>query len=362
MVLVGFFCDIFAPRDFYRQDDHQLYMSRNSHIDILRGIGLSLIILAHVNPPDWLMQLRCFDVPLMVFISGLSYAEKRFTISAIPAFLWARTKRLLIPVYIFLLSYFLLNEIVVYCFQQSLGIELSHLQDSLLLLQGIGYVWIIRIFLLVALLTPLLVWVNGVIHADDIFFLFLILSGILLTFFAAHFQGFWLDKYLYPSWGYGILFLLGIRQRHMESSRYQWVLWLAFIALIGCMLYYFNAHGAYIPFNKYKYPPVGYFLLWGAVMSMCCWFFRDRISSVISNSQRLYRLVLFLSANSIWIYLWHIPFVKRIDLYGDVHWMLKYAGIYVSAVAAYAIQWSLVNMLDIRLGDSWKRFSCYLKG
>lgn len=46
---------------------------RNTYIDFLRFIGLTLIILAHVKAPVWITELRCFDVPLMVFVSGISF-------------------------------------------------------------------------------------------------------------------------------------------------------------------------------------------------------------------------------------------------------------------------------------------------
>lgn len=48
-------------------------MQRNMTVDAMRCFGLLLIILAHVSPPDTLFQIRTFDVPMMVFISGMSY-------------------------------------------------------------------------------------------------------------------------------------------------------------------------------------------------------------------------------------------------------------------------------------------------
>ena len=63
---------------------------RDKRIDLLRFIGLSMIILAHVTPPDVIMQIRNFDVPLMVIISGISFAisfknSEKFTI-----YVWKR--------------------------------------------------------------------------------------------------------------------------------------------------------------------------------------------------------------------------------------------------------------------------------
>jgi fucose 4-O-acetylase-like acetyltransferase len=47
---------------------------RVKSVDFLRFLGLSLIILAHVTPQGLVFQIRNFDVPLMVFISGVSFA------------------------------------------------------------------------------------------------------------------------------------------------------------------------------------------------------------------------------------------------------------------------------------------------
>lgn len=48
-------------------------MQRNMTIDVMRVMGLLLIILAHVNPPGILFQFRTFDVPMMIFVSGVSF-------------------------------------------------------------------------------------------------------------------------------------------------------------------------------------------------------------------------------------------------------------------------------------------------
>ena len=126
---------------------------RDLSIDALRFIGLALIILVHVNPPIWIAQFRAFDVPLMIFVSGLAIAEKQTT--SYMKYLWNRSKRLLLPVWLFLLIYLS----AFYCLQPLflpepyLNGEMV-LRSFLLLDKSIGYVWIIRVFLLIMLLPP----------------------------------------------------------------------------------------------------------------------------------------------------------------------------------------------------------------
>ena len=133
---------------------------RDSSIDLMRFIGFSLIVLAHIGMSrqageSALFQLRSFDVPLMVFVSGLAFSGKN-TGAYLP-FVFKRTLRLLLPVYIFVTAYILLNPVLA-----DLGWVEEYSQKqiagtySLRLNPSIGYVWIIRVFLIVMLLTPLL--------------------------------------------------------------------------------------------------------------------------------------------------------------------------------------------------------------
>lgn len=75
---------------------------RDTTIAVMRAIGLMLIILAHVSPPNILFQLRTFDVPMMLFVSGMSYfiAAKK-NVSLVP-YVISRFKRLVLPAWIFI--------------------------------------------------------------------------------------------------------------------------------------------------------------------------------------------------------------------------------------------------------------------
>ena len=132
-------------------------IARDEKIDLLRFIGLAMIILAHVGSPTIILQLRNFDVPLMVLVSGASFALA-YRNEPYASYVWKRIKRLLFPTWIFLTAYF--SIMFATGFPMALP-DLNKIAESYLLLSGIGYVWIIRVFLLVALVSPLILKFNN---------------------------------------------------------------------------------------------------------------------------------------------------------------------------------------------------------
>lgn len=118
-------------------------------IDYLKIIGLFCIILAHVCTNQYILQIRNFDVPLMVVISGFlaidSYKRSIENNQSIFNYYWKRISWLLIPTWMFLSLYFLLVFLLVFITKGNYPYSFSTILRSFLLLDGIGYVWIIRV-------------------------------------------------------------------------------------------------------------------------------------------------------------------------------------------------------------------------
>ncbi|MGU8210897.1 acyltransferase family protein [Clostridium perfringens] len=118
--------------------------------DVLKVIALFAILFAHIEPTALAFQLRNFDVPLMIIISvWLSleiYSKKNFNYKY---YIIKRVKRLVIPTWIFLTIYFFINWILKKTFSAK-TIILSYT-----LINGIGYIWIIRIYIYIAIISPI---------------------------------------------------------------------------------------------------------------------------------------------------------------------------------------------------------------
>ncbi|VED48541.1 Acyltransferase family [Raoultella terrigena] len=130
-------------------------MQRNIIIDAMRVLGLLLIILAHVQPPSFIFQLRTFDVPMMIFVSGMAYYYSGKSNIKLWQYSLSRFKRLVFPVWIFLVFFFL----SIFIFEPVGFVDLFTLKTiiSTFLLGGFGYVWIIKVFLIIAICSPIFV-------------------------------------------------------------------------------------------------------------------------------------------------------------------------------------------------------------
>ena len=127
--------------------------NRILYVDFLKAVGLTGIIIAHVGSPNLLLMLRSFDVPLMVLLSALlaERSYKKYTDAPIRKYFLSRIKRLVIPTWIFLCIYFTVSLVIVHRVR-----EIQYYIASFALTRyGIAYVWIILIYVYVAMLVPL---------------------------------------------------------------------------------------------------------------------------------------------------------------------------------------------------------------
>lgn len=133
---------------------------RDKYLDFLRFVGIMMIILAHTGSSNLIHQIRCFDVPLMLFVSGLAYGGK--VIENYKKFIIKRTKRLIIPCYLFLVVYFTIALLLDNLDLISSDISFSSVIGTFLFLDApsIGYFWIIRVQLLVMLVIPMICFLS----------------------------------------------------------------------------------------------------------------------------------------------------------------------------------------------------------
>ncbi len=314
---------------------------RDERIDLLRFIGLAMVILAHVYPPFLIAQLRNFDVPLMVLVSALSFSAS-VKQESYGQYVWARVKRLVFPVWLFLAVYFALEW--AFAFPVPLP-TLEKIWYTFTLIDGIGYVWVIRIFLLVALIGPFVYRFHqretshlryfGVLALVYAIFQAMVwwvlpqLTGIIKTF---------LLNTLFYVLPYGVVFAFGLRVPAMVKPE----LWRWFIAFTGLFvamaLWYFGQTDQFKPTQHFKYPPQHYYLAYALMVSLALWLAAASLLKLLYQV-RLIALVMFAGSNSIWIYLWHIFFLQMFKL----DWLSNYVLVFACSTAVTWLQVYCVN-------------------
>lgn len=322
---------------------------RDERIDILKVLGIAMIILAHVNPPEFIFQLRNFDVPLMVLISGMSFGLS-YKNESFLGYMWKRIKRLVFPVWIFLTAYFGLISIF------DLQIEkLTYpiLLQSYLLIGGIGYVWIIKVFLLVALVSPIIYQYNKntkstrtyLIGILVIFVLYEIISILSKSYFSSEMAKN-LTQFTHYIVPYSLVFAIGLRMSIMDLRTVIFCTgtsFLIFAALFSCF-WWFNG---YVVFTQaHKYPPTIYYFSYALFMSFLAWLLAPYAVKIINYFKFVKRAVMFIAENSIWIYLWHIPLLKLIE----ANVLVKYILVFLLAALASSLQiWMVKSVLLKRI-------------
>lgn len=314
---------------------------RDPYIDLLRFVGLSLIILAHVTPPYVLGQLRSFDVPLMMFVSGLAASGK--DIPNYWDYVWKRTKRLIVPVWLFLAVY-----LTIFYFAQSFILPEPYLTGRMiwrsffLLDDSIGYVWIIRVFLLVMLVTPLWVKIEGQIKTNWLFVLFVVGVFVANEFFYAVSKqinndaiSVFIKDFLVYTTAYSIPFLLGLRLRKCGRKDEQAISAIVTMMCVVGLVHMFIYKGIDIS-NSYKFPPRSYFLLYGSAVSLLLWISRFYWIKILNS-----KFFIWIGQSTIWIYLWHMPLVLFANHFIN-NWAIKYVLVYVTAVIIFFVQYKLV--------------------
>lgn len=320
---------------------------RDERIDVLRFIGLSMIMLAHTAPPSIIFQLRNFDVPLMVFLAGisfsLSYNSGRYLV-----YVWKRIKRLVLPVWSFLSLYFLFMYLT--NVPQSVP-EIKTVLSSYFLISGIGYVWIIRVFLLVAIIAPFLYRFNGMVksHFNYFLLLFILYSSYSVLMFLSpqvHLVQWVLNNVIFYVIPYSIVFSLGVRVNSFSVSQINTLICLmGVLFLTSALAVYFNA-GRVMSTQDFKYPPQAYYLSYSLFVAFLGW----RLSGLLLarfHFSFLRSWVMFVSQNSIWVYLWHIPFVAGIPAPYYIKWpVVLFVSSGITYVQVYFVNFILIPKLS----------------
>lgn len=283
---------------------------RDQTIDLLRVIGMLLILFAHTKVEGLPFNLRQFDVVLLVIVSGMTFSYSSFVYSSenYRRYIRHRFYKLVIKTWNFLIVFMIFYIGV---FRQD--IPVMQIPNSFLLLHnGIGYVWVFRIMMINSLLYPflrplvqkikptylILIVVVLLIVNDTIYLTFLkdsrhILLRILI----------YLGTYTVS---YGCAAALGLQFTSMKKRDYALLL----VIFGGITLFYINQTKG-LDLDAYKYPPQMFYMSYGIFCSTILYLLVRLLPKL---EGKLWNAITWFSSETLNIYLWHIGLVYLFQL------------------------------------------------
>lgn len=216
-------------------------------------------------------------------------------------------------------------------------------------LSGVGYLWVIRVFIHNALLNP---FVKSIAECRKWAWCFILVSYLVyitVEYFCAHYlpTSYYTlaESSILNFMSYGIMAVMSYKMYKMAISNL--ILTISVIAVtlfILCIV----QHG-FVP-NDYKYPPKLQYMLWGLLIVG----FSFGILRYVKINQ-LPVVFKFISANSLWVYFWHIVMLNLLKTYPycfDVivsgSWALKWCVVVIFSCVMTWIQNALLNFLKKR--------------
>lgn len=316
--------------------------NRDSTIDFFRFIGISAIILAHCDTPWQIFELRNFDIPLMVFISGYCAVQFSQNTGKFGAYVKDRFLRLVVPTWIFLSFYF------------SILFFLGHPQspndiiESYFFVGGPVGVWIIRIFFFMSLLTPAIIYLLKKIHLGAFFLILLLLVNEVIVLYSKSLPASFLTSMFSILFvfnlSYGCVLFTGAVWEELEKKERLGFLIFFLLIFLSYFTYLSFRAGNLVLIQSCKNPPSLYYLSYGLFVTICL-FFSKRFSLFQKMSKN--RFITFIGSHSLWIYLWHWVYLFLYDnlLNMGQSWMVKFVFVFGFASTNTFIQVGLVNVL-----------------
>lgn len=317
-------------------------------------------MVAHADPPVWLFELRNFGTPLLIIGSAVTYSfiyrEKPLTNRK--AFFIKRLKRLIIPAWIFLTFFFLAFWAASMLLGKEFPFSRGAIVNSYNFYNGIGFVWIFKVYMILALLTPLGLRLSKTASIKNrtyfisiicLFFSYQILLHLFFDRIPMEYREVVSNTFLLLI-PYAALYLYGLRLHLIKERTLQVIILVSLVVYGYLAVTKYLDTGAYVSTQDYKYPPQLYYLSYA-------FFFINLIYYLISKylaikNERLIIGIVWLSSNSLWIYLWHImAFYLWITFINDLQLNIKPFLLFIIKASFLFLFGIVVTYLQVRFVD-----------
>lgn len=339
---------------------------RNATIDYMRCIGMLCVVLAHSGPPAWLLQLRNFDVPLLVAVSAMAYASFPYAkIFPVKTFLVRRAIKLVAPTWLFLTFLFLLMLAVAVILHKPYPYDAATMIGTYSFYKGIGYVWILKIFLAMSLFTPVLFMFDRAVPDNARYFCWTI--GAYAIYESVYFIAVslmedaairtFLEQAVFVIMPFLFVYAYGFRLQRLGTRTIILVMLLSFVVWAVLAIMAYSMTGGFVPTQNFKYPARLYYLSYAMI-----WI--NGLYLVLRTARwpdPMHRAAVWISQRSLWIYLWHIlmlfiwlEIVKQIA--APLPWTMQFGVVLAGACAIVAVQDAIIRPVLQKMSGAPRRW------
>lgn len=280
--------------------------NRLLYVDILRILFILCIILAHVSPPFYLHEIRSFDVVGLVILSSFFLKETK-SLAEYRGMILKRLRRLLLPTYICLTIVFIFICILSILLKMPYPYDFKEILLSYGLVDGIGYVWIVRVLLINCILSPLIIKYAKL--SGSLFYSIFFISLFSVSVLSLRINTNILTNYvLLYTLGYYFIGSLGYRLKTCTNKEKYIFGSFAFLGLLISLVFFSHYMDGYSIFPWHKHPPLIDWILYGSIVYICVEAFAKQIK--LNRYIGISSAVIWFSKNSFDIYFAHVIILK----------------------------------------------------
>lgn len=234
---------------------------------------------------------------------------------------------------------------------------LSCVLTSYSLWSGIGYLWIIRVYFIVAIFGPIVVnKLKKVNNKLGMILLFYVIYEIITFSFESYYKMKYkniFEELILSSLIYILIFVYGVYFDKFKRSKVIILATVSFIVLIATQIYQFIYLKENINLQIYKYPPRLLYIFYVIFVSTILLLNISKYEKITNNKLR--EIISFIGASTMWIYLWHIPCIMLLQAYKiNINFIVKYFIVVIIATLITAGQQKIVNKILMKVKISEK--------
>lgn len=310
-----------------------LCVERNNKIDWMRTLGTLLVILAHMEIPSLLSELRTFDVVMLVMISGYSFAVS-YSCNPKPlrTYLLKRFNKLIIPVWIMITVLFAGSFVACNIVGRTQLYSIYTVGQSYIFGDGIGYIWIAKVYFMIAAVSYALYRLVSFIKSDAVFLtaisVYVVAYQMLMLTSIKTIYAF--SEYVFYLLAYSTIAMIGMRcfinKEFIQKAAIYSVIVFVVLQCICIMKNIGFAPG------EYKFPPEIYYLFYGLAVGFVLYIVIPDVKVEWNK---------WFSSNSYTIYLFHVlimlcyrMIVDTIGLDFFAKWYVEYPVVIVGSIVA----------------------------